>query len=99
MAQRLKCLHSRYEQRLAVFSFSLLGGYVKGRQSELAPTPTIIVTLARQGDTPLTPGGGGGGDNTQHLSGYQQEVLKYKRISIILAPFSSTALKHLTLLY
>lgn len=86
-AQRLKCLHSRDEQRLAVFSFPLLGGYIKGRQSELAPTPTITVTLARQGD------------NTQHLRGCQQEVLKYKRISIVLAPFSSTALRQLTLLY
>lgn len=47
-----------------VFSFSLLGDYVEGRKSELAPSPAIIVTLTREEDTLITRGGGGSRDNT-----------------------------------
>lgn len=82
------------ESRLAVFSSSLFGGCIKGRNSKLSPSSTLIFTPARGRATLITCGDGEGGPHTR-LGSCQQEVLKHKRISIILAP----SLKHLMLLF
>lgn len=92
-AQGLQRPHSRCKQRLAAVSFPL-GGDVKGR----TPRPHHCHTSHTGRSTLLVVGGGATHTHT-HLGKYQQEVLNYRRTSILAAPLSSPALKHLMLLF
>lgn len=78
-------LHSRYKRRRAGFSPPFCRGYVKGMKPKVSPSPAPRVTRAAQG---AARGAAHGrlvwdGAGHAHLSSCQQEVPKYKAISVI----------------